>query len=290
VADITARGIRFNVMRMGKGEPVVVFVHGLLIDNHASFYMSIAPALAKHASVILYDLRGHGNSEQPPSGYGTDDMAADLAALLDALELRDRRVIVVGHSFGGTIALRFAARFPERVCGLALLEALPDVADFAQQMAATIALTGEDRNRKMQELFGHWLAKHTARGHVDPAAPDPEVLDRDGRALFDNVERFKRRRASPLVDTARRLRDETSLVRDLVATSEVDDAALSRIACPVLALYGEHSDLRADGERLAQRLPQCRLEIIPGCAHGILFHATAQVRSSLLAWMDEVAG
>ena len=87
--DVVARGLRFNVVRMGRGDPVLVLVHGLLIDNHASFYMSIAPALSKHASVVLYDLRGHGNSGQPPSGYGTDDMAADLAGILDALELRD---------------------------------------------------------------------------------------------------------------------------------------------------------------------------------------------------------
>lgn len=288
VADIEVRGVRFNVMRMGKGAPTVVFVHGLLIDNHASFYMSIAPALSKHASVVLYDLRGHGNSGQPPSGYGTDDMAADLAGILDALELRDQRVIVVGHSFGGSIALRFAVRYPGRVRGLALLEALPDVAQFGRQMAGTLELTGADRDRKLQELFGHWLAKHTTRGQIDFDALDPGELDRDGRATLEKVARFKRRRASPMAETAKRLRDETSLIRDLAATTDVGDDALSRITCPVLALYGEHSDLRGDGERLAGRLPQCRLEIVPGCAHGILFQATERVRSSLLAWMAEI--
>ena len=288
MADVVARGVRFNVMRMGQGEPAVVFVHGLLIDNLASFYMSVAPALARHASVILYDLRGHGKSEQPPGGYGTDDMAADLAGILDALELTDRRVVAVGHSFGGSIALRFAARFPERVRGLALLEALPDAAGFGKQVAATIGLEGDERDRKLAELFGRWLARHNARGQADLAALDPAELDPDGRLTLAKVIRFKRRRASPMAETARRLRDETSLLRDLVATRDVDDLALSRVTCPALALYGEHSDLRADGERLAARLPRCRLEIVPGCAHGILFQATDRVRDSLLAWMGEL--
>ena len=288
MADVHARGIRFNVVRMGQGEPTLVFVHGLLIDNHASFYMSIAPALAKQAGVILYDLRGHGKSEQPPTGYGTDDMAADLAGILDALGLHDRRVIVVGHSYGGTIALRFAVRYPDRICGLVLLEALPDASEFGRQIAATIGLEGGESDRKIQELFGHWLAKHTARGQVPDDLLDPEGLDTDGRATVERIARLKRRRASPLVETAKRLRDETSLVRDVAAGMEPDAFALSRIACPVLALYGEHSDVRADGERLARQLPRCRLTIVPGHAHGILFQATAQVRSALLAWLAEI--
>ena len=97
---------RFNVLTLGDAGPTLVFVHGVMIDNLSSFYLSIAPALAKAARVILYDLRGHGRSEQPPSGYTTDDMADDLDGILAALDLPDPRVIVVGHSFGGYIALR----------------------------------------------------------------------------------------------------------------------------------------------------------------------------------------
>jgi pimeloyl-ACP methyl ester carboxylesterase len=289
MADVVARGVRFNVMRMGSGDPTLVFVHGLLIDNHASFYLSIAPALARQASVILYDLRGHGRSEQPPSGYGTDDMADDLAGILDALGLRDEPVIVVGHSFGGCVALRFAARYPDRVRGLVLLDAHSDLSEFGRQLSDAVALQGDERDRKLLDLFGHWLAKRTASGEIDEAALDPDELDSDGRAALGQAMRLKRRGASALVRTAERLRDETSLVRDLAGSMPVDADALARIACPVLALYGENSDLRADGERLARLLPQCRLEVVPGCAHGILFHATAYVRESMIAWMRATA-
>lgn len=276
MADVFARGLRFNVVRMGRGDPVVVFVHGLPLDNHSSFFMTLAPEVSKHARVVLYDLRGHGRSEQPSSGYSGADMAADLAAIVDALG--EPRVIVVGHSFGGYVALRYAADHPERVQGLVLLDAQSGVAEIGARIGASVALEGEERDRKIKEMFGNWLAKHAARGHVDLDAVDLNDLDDDGRATAKFADRLTRRRRSPMVETATKLRDETSFVRDLTATPPIDDATLAGIRCPVLALYGEVSDLRPEGERLARVMPHCRLVIVPGCAHGILFHATAFVR------------
>lgn len=287
MADVLARGVRFNVLRMGRGEAVVVFVHGLPLDNHSSFFMTLAPEVAKYARVVLYDLRGHGRSEQPPTGYSGTDMAADLAAIVDALG--ESRVIVVGHSFGGYVALRYTVEHPERVQGLVLLDAQSGVAEIGARIGASMALEGEARDRKIKEVFGEWLARHAARGHVDLDAIDLDDLDADGRATAKFAKRLTRRRRSPMVETARRLRDETTFVRDLTATAPIDDATLARISCPVLALYGEVSDLRPEGERLARLMPHCRLVIVPGCAHGILFHATGFVRDHTIAAIEEFA-
>ena len=293
--DIHARGVRFNVLTMGDVGPTLVFVHGVMIDNLSSFYLSLAPALSKSARVILYDLRGHGRSEQPPTGYTTDDMADDLDGILAALDLPDPRVIVVGHSFGGYIALRFATRHPARVAGLVLLEAHSGMADFGAQMQRTMALEGEERSELVRKLFGHWLSKHAARGHagatpaeaaqVDEAQVAPDTLDADARSTVAMVGRLQRRRRSPLVDTAHRLAETTSFGRDVAAAMPLADAAIAAIDCPVLALYGAQSDLVPDGDRLARLLPHCELRMIEGCAHGILFHATAEVREAMLAWL-----
>lgn len=291
--DLHARGVRFNVLTMGDAGPTLVFVHGVMIDNLSSFYLTIAPALAKSARVILYDLRGHGRSEQPPSGYTTDDMADDLDGILAALDLPNPRVIVVGHSFGGYIALRFATRHPERVAGLVLLEAHSGMADFGAQMEQTMALKGEARHELVRKLFGHWLTRHAARGHsaaadatpVDGAQVDPDALDADAQSAVAMVDRLQPRRRSPLVDTAQRLAEATTFGRDVAAAMPLSDAAIAAIACPVLALYGAQSDLVPDGERLARLLPHCELRMIDGCAHGILFHATVEVREAMLAWL-----
>ena len=55
---------------------------------------------------------------------------------------------------------------------------------------------------------------------------------------------------------------------------------------PILALYGEHSDVRARGEALARALPACALEIVAGCTHSILWEATALVRARTVAWLE----
>lgn len=289
MADVVARGVRFNVTRMGHGEPPVVFVHGLPLDNLSSYYMTLAPAVARSNSAILYDLRGHGRSDITPDGYTGDDMAADLEGILDAVGVPDRRVIVVGHSFGGYVALRFAERNAGRVRGLALLDAQSGVAEIGERIGASMALEGDERVAKFKEVFGNWLAKHAARGHVDLDDLDLDALDADGRSTAQFAGRLARRKRSPTVQAALKLRDETTFVRDLAATTPIADATLAAIACPVLALYGEASELRADGERLARLMPRCRLTIVPGVAHGILFHATAFVRAALVEWLAEVS-
>lgn len=286
--DVIARGIRFNVLRMGQGEPVVVFVHGLPLDNMSSYFMTLAPELAKHARLVLYDLRGHGRSEQPPTGYTGEDMAADLAAIVEALG--EERVFIVGHSFGGYVALRYAANHPERVRGLVLLDAQSGVAEIGARIGSSVAMEGEERDRKFKEVFGNWLAKHAARGRVDVDDIDLDDLDADGRSTAEFAARLsKRRRRSPMIETAVRLRDETSFVSDLMATTPIDDATLARIECPTVGIFGEVSELRIDGERLARVMPHFRLVLVPGVAHGILFHATAFVRDEAVKAIRELA-
>ena len=85
--------VRLHVQRMTPkgGRPVTataVLVHGLLTDSLASYYFTLAPVFAVSGiDVIMYDLRGHGRSERPESGYRLDDHLDDLAALLDRLEV-----------------------------------------------------------------------------------------------------------------------------------------------------------------------------------------------------------
>src|ERR1700709_2285355 len=89
--DVVANGVRLHVQRLSSpgmrdDAPVVVFLHGLVMDNLSSFYYTLAnPVAAAGADVVLYDLRGHGLSERPRTGYQVDDSVADLAALLNAL-------------------------------------------------------------------------------------------------------------------------------------------------------------------------------------------------------------
>ena len=102
---LTAGGIAHHVQELGAGPPVVM-IHGLLLGSMASWYFTAAPALARRHRVRLYDLRGHGRSSIPATGYQLPSMAADLEALMSHLGME--RVHLVGHSFGGRVALTSA--------------------------------------------------------------------------------------------------------------------------------------------------------------------------------------
>jgi 3-oxoadipate enol-lactonase len=77
------------------------------------------PALAERYRVVTYDTRGHGTSPAPPGPYTLDDLVDDVVALLDRIGAQ--RVHVAGLSLGGMVALRLAAREPQRVHRLAVL-------------------------------------------------------------------------------------------------------------------------------------------------------------------------
>ena len=108
MAYVTANGARFHVQRLEpelpEGSParppLIVFVHGLVMDNLSSFYYTLAgPAVSTGARVLLYDLRGHGRSERTPAGYTTLDAAADLLAVLDASGVTEPVFRGVGLSY-----------------------------------------------------------------------------------------------------------------------------------------------------------------------------------------------
>src|SRR5260221_11256843 len=103
--DAVVHGVRLHYQRLGPdgADARVVFVHGLVMDNLASWYFSVACATAAFADVLLYDLRGHGRSERPKSGYGVDDMVLDLAGLLDAT-VGQAPVHLVGNSLGALLS------------------------------------------------------------------------------------------------------------------------------------------------------------------------------------------
>jgi pimeloyl-ACP methyl ester carboxylesterase len=100
------------------GGPTVVLHHGLASSQH--IWDLMVPALARHATVVTFDARGHGASGKPSSGYGFDHTTADAVAVLKAT--RRRRPILVGHSWGAMVAIEVAARYPKATSGVVLID------------------------------------------------------------------------------------------------------------------------------------------------------------------------
>ena len=117
---MSVEGVRLHYYQRGvPTRPHVVLVHGLAA-NTAFWFPQLLPALVRDYLVTAYDLRGHGRSDMPASGYGTADMASDLHALLR--HAGADRVHLIGHSFGGAVALHYAVLHPDRVASLTVAD------------------------------------------------------------------------------------------------------------------------------------------------------------------------
>lgn len=211
------------MQRLGPAEgPPVVLVHGLLVGNLAGWFFTVAPELAETRPVILYDLRGHGLSERPPTGYDVATLAEDLSALT---EDTPGPLTLVGHSYGGLVALHLARTRPERVERLALLEA-PLPPSRASEFDAFL-------ERSPEEML--------------------EALPDSAKALMG------RRRGHRLLRTIGGLVNETTLLEDLRAERDVPDAELARVAQPALCLYGTRSACAPVADRLERTLPDAEV-------------------------------
>ncbi|WP_419668221.1 alpha/beta fold hydrolase [Streptomyces sp. 2-1] len=264
MAMVETGDVRLHVQRMTPkgGRPVTataVLVHGLLTDSLASYYFTLAPVFAVSGiDVIMYDLRGHGRSERPESGYRLDDHLDDLEALLDRLEVTGP-VQLVGNSFGGSVAFGYAARHPERAAGVSLIESEPATAGWAATMDGVL-------RQVLTEL-----------AHNEAAALAWITANRS-----QNTAR--------LAKGAARLARETTLARDIPLSEVLTEDRIRAVRCPVLALYGGESALVERAPWLESLLPDCRTVVVPGHEHSVLVEAPGAVGEYILSMIGEGTG
>ena len=110
--------LRIRYLDWGGDGPPVLALHGLASSGH--WYERVAARLNPSYRIIAPDQRGHGRTTQAPDGYDWETLARDMVGLADHLGLE--RVAVLGHSWGGHVATNVAARFPERVSRLVLID------------------------------------------------------------------------------------------------------------------------------------------------------------------------
>ena len=121
---VTVHGLRLRYRDWGGDGRPLLALHGAAA--HAHWWDPVAPYLALRLRVLALDWRGHGRSEWPrPPAYDSQDFAAELLGVIEALRLTD--VVVAGHSMGGHNAMAFAAWHPDRLARLVVVDARPHV-------------------------------------------------------------------------------------------------------------------------------------------------------------------
>jgi pimeloyl-ACP methyl ester carboxylesterase len=248
-----------------------LLIHG--IPGSAAAWDPVAARLAEHHSVLAPDLLGFRGSRGPdhPDGLLAPGQARHLLALLDDEGID--RVLVVGHDFGGPVAVHLAAAAPERVAGLALFatNAFPDTPIPFPLSLVNAPVVGGLAARL---LFSRpSLALMLRRGTGTPSVPmdvDRSIGDRHQRAAI----------AAIFTQSLRRL-DE--LYRPV-------EAALASLAVPALVGWGDRDPFfpLAVGRRTAALIPDARFHLYAGAGHFLPEERPAEVAADLLALASAV--
>jgi len=243
-------GMRVFHELTGNGAIPVVLVHGSW-SSHRSWDL-VVPGLAQQVRVATYDRRGHSGSERPATQGSVHEDVADLAALLENLQLAP--AFVVGNSFGGSIALRLAGQRPELLRGVVahepplfqLLGSDPACASMLDEVgrrvgAVTQRIVGGDHEGAAEQF-----AETVALGPGAWAQLPPETR----RTMVENAPTF-------LDET----RDPEALTLDL--------GSLRNCERPVLLTSGDQSPpaFAPVIARLAEALPRAEVVTLAGAGH-----------------------
>jgi pimeloyl-ACP methyl ester carboxylesterase len=264
MSEIVVDDVVLHYQCFGEGENLVL-IHGLGA-NLAFWYPGIASTLSQHYRVILYDLRGHGKSSMPTSGYTIARMTRDLHALLEHLGVT--RLHVVGHSFGARIAVQYAILYPHQVATLTVADSQfrclqPRMRlrewsywkTWKQQLEQKgIPLPSED------EFISFHLLKHLnqislelTQGSLAKSRRGPSLKSRDmgkkGAARWEQ------------------LLETTTAKQEFEEGEQITQEDIKTIAIPTLAIYGEYSHCLASCGKLKELIGDCQVVIHPKVGH-----------------------
>jgi non-heme chloroperoxidase len=255
----------------GFGQPVVL-IHGYPLSGRA-WDKQVPVLLQAGHRVITYDRRGFGKSSQPTTGYDYDTFAADLNALMEALDLRD--AVLVGHSMGtGEVARYLGTYGSARVAKGVLISPIPPF----------LLETGDNPEG---------LPKSVYDGFIEAAKADsPAFL----KGFLDNFYNFDKLRGTLVSDQAYQasfnIATEASAAAAVacIGTWETDFRAdLPKIDVPMLVVDGDADRILPydkTGKRLPGMIKDMQLVTVAGGPHAIAWTHADQVNGALLSFMS----
>ncbi len=251
---VSIDGMRFYYQQTGRG-PDVVLLHGISGNMAIWPLINLPQTLAGDFRVTAYDLRGHGYSDTPATGYTSADMAADLIEIQQALGLGP--MYVLGHSFGGVVALHAAVLYPEAVAGLVLSDPY-----FPSLRRLHSDLSGWSGWQDYKEQAARAGLAVTEEAWFDVG----QLLRQTAELPPEREEMFRRELGSAARDRLVRLA-ATTCGEDVKAVAGLTEERIVSVRQRTLALYGEHSPFLATCDFLAEKLADCKVVLVPAARH-----------------------
>jgi len=257
-------GLDIHVLEWSEAGTPLVLVHGF--GNEAHVWDDFAPVVAPHYRTLAVDLRGHGDSDHDAERrYDYEHHVADLEAVTAALGVD--RLVLVGHSFGGRTSTFFAARHPERMAGLVIVDVGPE-----HDPRGTTRIRMEVMGRG-DGTFASPAEYERLLAHNFPAG-SPDALRRMARhELRLRADGRFERKADPGFMAGRAGASEADVEANERDTAKRLWEALARISCPTLVVRGAASDILSPeiADRMVDDvLAKGRLAVVPRAAHSVM--------------------
>lgn len=261
---VLANGIRINYYRTGGEKPPVVLLHGL--SDYGMCWGRFPVFLEPSYDVVAMDMRGHGMSDKPKSGYRYEDLAADVLWVIRTLNLL--KPVVIGHSMGAGTAAVLAETNAQYISGVVLEDppwrlpdgSAPDLENNAAEYEKTIE---EYKNKSLQELIQICKERH-------PTWDETEFLQwAKGKQLTSpHTAEYLRLEQRDWLDTVKNLR-----VPGLLLTADIERGAI--VTPETAQVVGQH-------------WKQGKVVHLPGAGHSIHREQYYKYRDEVKSFLRKV--
>jgi pimeloyl-ACP methyl ester carboxylesterase len=282
--DAIVGGRRLHYLDAGSGDRCFVLVHGM--GGRWQHWLETIPTLAEHGRVLAIDLPGFGGSE-PPAARTSLDGFADAAAEL-ARELGVGRVVMVGHSMGGPIAIRFAARHSD------LAEAIVPVAGAVYQFSALLGLDDVLRFAAQRPRETAAIAMEIATaGMSAPASLRRRVIR---STLLRKLFMFPYvLYPGAMPDDAVQLMVDGGGARGVLPTVRAIGRSdpregLNAVLCPIMSLASDRDRISPllDTEALQRHVHRARTVVLQGCGHMLMLERPQVFNRQLIQFTESL--
>ncbi|WP_370402680.1 alpha/beta fold hydrolase [Sulfitobacter sp. JB4-11] len=262
---VELNGTVIHYQQLGEG-PDIVLVHGLYA-NVAIWWQRIALRLARRYRVTALDLRGHGYSGMPESGYRAADLARDVLDLMDHLGVEKPHLL--GHSFGGAIVLACAVQQPDLISRATLADAWIPSLQKQPPLPTRRSLPALRRRLAARGIEVRQDMPRVALAYLEELADAPGAprhLPATGRGTGDAAS-VRPARMPHAQRRWLRLMRETTAWSDFQDPEALEPEQLASLHLPVRLIYGRRSSYLASRDALAGLLPNRELTNVDGVGH-----------------------
>ncbi len=257
-------GIKLPYVEQGNPDGrAVLFLHGFAGSCHS--FDQVLPLLPSSFHALAYSQRGHGDASQPQRGYRLQDFASDAREFLDLFGLQE--AVVVGHSMGAAVAMKFALDYPNLTTGLVLAgSGLPKQGD-----------------RAVQNFWDSTVSR--LEDPVDPAFVRSFIENTFARPIpsdvFEKIVRDSLKVPAHVWKEAYKNRMEEDF------TGEI-----GKIHAPTLIIWGDRDTKtnRSEQEALLAGIPGSKLLVYQGAGHELHYEEPERFASDLVKFLENIPG